>query len=118
MATEKQDTPGVAQGADNAKLKHTEGGATTRDALDNGVPMLQGKPEEPVGPEDALGKGPKRGDYSQVIGDRQYTQSVANPDWDPKNPDKAPRFILEHQNPNVSDVGDAPGKGGVTTAKK
>lgn len=118
MATdEKHTTPGVAQGSGNTQLQHSVGGVTTRDALDNGAPMLPGKPDEPVGPEDALGKGPKRGDYSALIGDRQYTHTVTNPDWDAANPDRAPRFILEHQNPNVADIGDAPGKGGVTTAK-
>jgi hypothetical protein len=55
------------------KLQHTEGGSTTRDdAGDLGVPMLPGKPDEPVGPEDALGDGPKRGDYSDRIGPSNY----------------------------------------------
>lgn len=113
-----KDTPGVATKAQDSKLKHSAGGVSTRDdALDNGAPMLAGDPSEPVGPEDALGKGPKRGDYTDLIGPKQYTHSVVNPDWDPANPDKAPRFVTEHQNPHVSDIGDAKGKGGVNTAK-
>jgi hypothetical protein len=40
----------------NAALEHTMGGSTTRDDLnDLGVPMTQGGPDEPAGPEDALG---------------------------------------------------------------
>jgi hypothetical protein len=55
----------VASAEENAELEHTESGATTRDdATDAGVPMLPGDPDEPVGPEDALGEGPKRGDYA------------------------------------------------------
>ncbi len=50
------------------QLEHTHGGVTTReDATDLGVPMLPGRPDEPIGPEDALDPGPKRGDYSDRI---------------------------------------------------
>lgn len=98
----KKDTP-----------THSEGGATTRDdALDSGVPMLAGDPSEPVGPEDALGSGPKRGDYSDVIGGKQHYHSVPNPDYDASDPN-SPRFVLVHQNPLVEDRGDEKGvKGG------
>lgn len=103
MATKKDD--------DN--LKHSEGGTTTRDdALDSGVPMLAGDPSEPTGPEDALGSGPKRGDYSEVIGSKQHYHSVPNPDHDPSDPN-SPRFVLVHQNPLVEQRGDEKGvKGG------
>jgi hypothetical protein len=103
MAEQKKD--------DN--LQHSVGGVTTRDdALDSGVPMLAGDPSEPVGPEDALGSGKKRGDYSQVIGDRQFYQSVPNPGYDPSKPD-SPRSVLVHQNPLVEQRGDEKGvKGG------
>ena len=99
--------------AKDSKLKHSEGGVTTRDdALDSGAPMLPGDPSEPSGPEDALGAGPKRGDYSGLIGDRQYTASVVNPDYDPSDPN-SPRSVLVHQNPLVEDRGDEKGvKGG------
>jgi len=98
---------------ENAKLKHSETGVTTRDdALDSGAPMLPGQASEPVGPEDALGSGDKRGDYSQLIGDRQFSASVANPDHDPADP-ASPRTILVHQNPLVAQRGDDKGvKGG------
>ncbi len=98
---------------ENDKLKHSDGGVTTRDdALDSGAPMLQGDASEPSGPEDALGSGQKRGDYSQLIGDRQYSASVVNPDHDPTDP-ASPRSVLVHQNPLVKDRGDEKGvKGG------
>ncbi len=58
----------IAPPHENKGLEHTRGGATTRDdALDQGVPMLQGDPREPVGPEDAVGVGPTRGDYSTRV---------------------------------------------------
>ena len=98
---------------DNDKLKHTAGGVTTRDdALDSGAPMLAGAASEPVGPEDALGSGLKRGDYSKLIGDRQYTASVPNPNHDTTDP-SSPAFVLVHQNPLVDQRGDEKGvKGG------
>lgn len=95
---------------------HSAGGVTTRDdALDSGVPMLPGDPSEPVGPEDAFGAGPKRGDYSDVVGNKQSYRSVPNPDR--KDGDNTvPAYVLEHQNPNVADIGDEKGKkGGVQT---
>jgi predicted RNA binding protein YcfA (HicA-like mRNA interferase family) len=50
------------------RFEHSQGGITTRDdANDLGVDMLPGHPDEPAGPEDALGPGPKRGDYSQSL---------------------------------------------------
>ncbi|NUO36440.1 MAG: hypothetical protein HOQ27_15425 [Dermatophilaceae bacterium] len=96
----------------NENLEHSEGGATTRDdALDSGVPMLAGDPSEPVGPEDALGSGPKRGDYTPWL-DRDYSAAVVNPDHDPSDPD-SPRTVLVHQNPLAEQRGDEKGvKGG------
>jgi hypothetical protein len=93
---------GVASESQNDKLKHSEGGTTTRDdATDLGVPMLQGDPSEPVGPEDALGDGPKRGDYSRRLGSDHY----------------APHRGAEAQAPKASDQGEEKGKkGGVETA--
>ena len=86
---------------------------TTRDdALDSGVPMLAGDASEPSGPEDALGSGKKRGDYSGVIGDREFYASVPNPNHDPSDPD-SPASVLVHQNPLVEQRGDDKGvKGG------
>lgn len=109
---DKKDAPA----SQSKRLEHSQGGVTTRDdALDSGVPMIQGDPSEPVGPEDALGVGQKRGDYRGVIGDRQFSKSVVNPDHDPDDPE-SPRYVLEGQNANVEDRGDAKGlKGGVET---
>jgi hypothetical protein len=36
-------------------------------AGDGALPMLPGSAAEPVGPEDALGLGPKRGDYADRV---------------------------------------------------
>lgn len=103
----------MAEKKNDDNLKHSEGGITTRDdALDSGVPMLAGDPSEPVGPEDALGSGPKRGDYSEVIGNRQHYHSVPNPKHDPSDP-SSPAYVLVHQNPLVEQRGDEKGvKGG------
>lgn len=67
----------IATPEENAALEHSKGGATTRqDGTDAGVPMLPGDPGERQGPEDALGPGPKRGDYSTRMGD-QYNPHIA-----------------------------------------
>lgn len=100
----------------NDKLKHSQGGVTTRDdATDMGVPMLPGDPSEPVGPEDALGAGPKRGDYSNRLGGSEYNphQVVANPDAK----DGEPTVKVEDQRPHASKQGEEKGvKGGVATS--
>ena len=103
----------MAKQSEDKTLEHSEGGTTTRDdALDSGVPMLPGDASEPAGPEDALGSGKKRGDYSEVIGDRQFYASVPNPDHDPSDPN-SPASVLVHQNPLVEQRGDEKGvKGG------
>lgn len=96
------------------KLGHSEGGMTTRaDALDAGAPMLAGDPSEPIGPEDAFGRGPKRGDYTSRQPDGAvHFEAVAIPDAKPGEPTSK----LVAQNPRVEDIGEVPGeKGGVTT---
>ncbi len=92
--------------ADDKKSSNNkpEGVTTRDDKNDLGVPMLPGSSDEPTGPEDALGVGPKRGDYSDRIGPANY-QPHSN---DGKG--------LEAQKPRVEDRGDKPGKGGVDTA--
>lgn len=114
QTTTKDAGDNVATDKQNAKLKHTEGGVTTRDdATDIGVPMLPGSPDEPVGPEDALGAGPKRGDYRNRLGGVQSYQTVPVPD---AKPGEATARV-EHQNPHAEDIGDEKGKkGGVDTA--
>lgn len=103
----------MAKQSDDKNSTHSEGGVTTRDdALDSGVPMMQGDPSEPVGPEDALGSGKKRGDYSNVVGNKEHYASVLNPNHDPADPD-SPAYVLVHQNPLVKQLGDEKGvKGG------
>lgn len=44
-----------------------EGDAVVKDAYDLGVPMVEGSPDEPTGPEDAAGHGVKRGSYVDRI---------------------------------------------------
>jgi hypothetical protein len=107
------DSKAQATSAQNDKLKHSVAGVTTRDdALDAGAPMVAGSPDEPVGPEDALGSGPKRGDYSQLIGTGQFSASVPNPNHNPSDPN-SPRAVLVQQNPLVAQRGDEKGvKGG------
>lgn len=117
MADEKkQAADSVATIKQNAKLEHSDGGVTTRsDVTDMGVPMLPGDPAEPQGPEDALGAGPKRGDYTGRLGgpDYQPHQVVAVPDAKPGEP----RVRVVAQRPHADDIGDAKGeKGGVTTS--
>jgi hypothetical protein len=104
-------------GGRGASAEHSQGGTTTRDdALDLGVPMLPGDPAERQGPEDALGEGPKRGDYAGRIGPAGYhpheTLPVAEPEPD------GPRTVAVPQRPRAEEVGDeARLKGGVDTAK-
>lgn len=108
----------VATTAENTELAHTQGGVTTRDDVtDLGVPMLPGDASEPVGPEDALGPGPKRGDYSQRVGPPDYQPHEVRPASveDVADPSK-PSVVVEAQRPRASDRGDEKGrKGGVET---
>ncbi len=87
---------------DENKLEHSQGGMTTReDSLDLGVPMLAGSPDEPQGPEDALGPGPKRGDYRGRIGPADYHPHAGG----------------EPQRPRAEDIGEEEArKGGVDSA--
>lgn len=115
------DDPGVASESANAKLVHSDDlrdqadvvsagqakpaevpdgtSVTTRhDSHDLGVPMVAGSPDEPVGPEDALGPGMKRGDYRDRIVGSPHEGGVP-------------------QRPRAEEIGDDPGaKGGVNSA--
>lgn len=112
-----REAAAVAPMAENRKLEHSMGGVTTRDDVtDLGVPMLPGDSNEPQGPEDALGAGPKRGDYTGRIGPADYhpTQIVARHPDDVKEGE--PTVELEYQRPNAENIGEAAGlKGGVDT---
>lgn len=105
----------VASDKDNARLEHTQGGVTTRDdATDLGVPMLPGSADEPQGPEDALGAGPKRGDYRGRLGGADYEphETVRIPD---AKPGEAHTRVVA-QRPRAAELGDEKGrKGGVQT---
>jgi hypothetical protein len=116
MSTSEQDkvAAGIATAAQNAALEHTEGGVTTRqDATDLGVPMLPGSPDEPIGPEDALGGGPKRGDYSQRVGPDNYHPTMVVPKRDAE--EGGPQVEVVAQRPLAAEQGDSQGKGGVST---
>lgn len=130
---------GIADRDANAALEHTNGGTTTRDdANDVGVPMLQGSPKEPVGPEDAFGPGAKRGDYSDRVGSGPHVELERIPDDERgdavqyvdretgapakqgaegaiASPLERPHTRVVDQSARASIVGDEPGKGGVTT---
>ena len=101
------------------------------------IPMLfQHDPSEPVGPEDALGEGLKRGDYSsRVPGNHPTVVSTGEPepiyayikDGKEVKPGTAgaERVLVDYkpgtrvvdQTAGLADVGDASGlKGGVETA--
>jgi len=103
MAEQKKDENVVAEGV------------TTRDdAKDLGVPMLESSVQEPTGPEDALGSGPKRGDYSaRQPENTDHYAAVVNPDYKADDPN-SPRSVLVYQNPLVEQVGDDKGKKGGT----
>lgn len=108
---------GIASEAQNDKLSHTEGGITTRDdKTDLGVPMLQGDGSEPVGPEDALGLGAKRGDYTNRIGGSAYQPHEIVPVQGAK--DGEANVEVQAQRPRTDDIGDEAGvKGGVETSE-
>lgn len=126
---------GVAGVAQNRELEHAAGDLTTRDdPMDAGVPMVQGSPDEPVGPEDAFGPGPKRGDYSgrvitgppmvtEVIPEeerRQIAEGLANDDAGLTAAaalGDVPRTRLVPALERAGEVGDSEGKGGVSTAE-
>lgn len=63
--------------------EHTKGGVTTKDPLDAGVPMAPGKPDEPIGPEDAFGADATRGDYSGRLYQGPHLVSEPVPDAKP-----------------------------------
>lgn len=102
-----------------AKKKFVEKG----DPLDQGVPVLASdvgedrRKLERQGPEDALGFGPKRGDYSNRLGGA-LPHTAVRVETDEK--DEAGNYIshtvLVDQSANLEEIGDEPGlKGGVQT---
>lgn len=80
-----------------------------------GTAMVPGSSREAIGPEDALGPGPKRGDYSGRLGGVLSVESVPVEDPAPG----APRSRLVAQRARANDIGDEPAKkGGVTTTTR
>lgn len=59
-----------------------EGDPVTKQASDVGVPMVEGRPDEPQGPEDAAGVGIKRGDYSDRGDGQRHFSMVRDADGD------------------------------------
>jgi hypothetical protein len=127
QAKTKDETPdSVASTSDNASLEHTEGGRTTRsDLTDVGVPMLPGDPLEPIGPEDAMGPGPKRGDYSDRIdagphvviepipASEREDRVLEDDDGNRIGIEPGPRARVVDAHVRAAEQGDEPGKGGV-----
>lgn len=90
-----------------------EGDPVTKVASDVGVPMIEGDPTEPVGPEDAAGHGVKRGDYSSRSDhpDKQHFQMEADDDGVVSAFDQRAAMQTD---PGVPEAGE---KGGVTSAE-
>lgn len=102
----------IASAGQNDQLEHSEGGRVTRDdVLDLGVPMLPGDPNEPIGPEDALGEGPTRGDYSARMGESNYRPHTTVPVEDAKPGEPNVRVVDQRGNVEQGEV--AGKKGGV-----
>ena len=101
----------------NEGLEHPQGGRVTRDdPADLGVPMLQGDPSEPQGPEDALGAGPKRGDYTGRVGNSLYHPHTSEPIPADEREEGGPTIRVVAQRPRAEEIGDETGlKGGVET---
>lgn len=59
-----------------------EGDTITRRPGNDGVPMIEGDPSEPTGPEDAAGQGVKRGDYSERGDSQQHYEYGRDADGD------------------------------------
>jgi len=115
--TENATSEAVADEGQNQGLEHSAGGVTTRDdRTDMGVPMLPGDGSERQGPEDALGVGPKRGDYAGRIGGSAYHPHEVVPVADAEPGE--PQVAVLSQRPRAEDIGDEKGlKGGVETGQ-
>lgn len=101
------------QQSDHAHSDENAPRSTRSDLMDAGAPMAPGSPDEAVGPEDALGAGPKRGDYSDRIDSGPHLVTEVIPD-DEREED-GPHSRLVPAEARTSQTGDAEGKGGVTT---
>lgn len=84
-----------------------EGDTITRPAGSDGVPMIEGDPTEPQGPEDAAGQGVKRGDYSARGDGKEHYEYGRDADGDLQVRDQVAAM---NTTPGVPDAGE---KGGV-----
>jgi hypothetical protein len=84
-----------------------EGDTITRPLGSDGVPMIEGDPTEPQGPEDAAGQGVKRGDYSDRGDGRVHREYGRDADGDLEIRDQNAAM---NSTPGVPDAGE---KGGV-----
>lgn len=89
-----------------------EGDPVTKKANDVGVPMIEGSPDEPIGPEDAAGIGDKRGDYSTRNDGQKHFSMERDADGDIVAVDQS--AIIESGDQAVPPEGT---KGGVTSAE-
>jgi hypothetical protein len=123
----EQNKASEAQGSAAADLAQADelgvGSGDERGFTEVGVPMLDGAPTERQGAEDALGEGPKRGDYAGRVGANHFEsrpipgggQVVENDDG---GFDNSPRSEIVAQDPRVEEIGDVAGrKGGVDSTK-
>ena len=100
-----------------AEHKNSRKTADRGDALDVGVPMLPSDGNERQGPEDALGLGPKRGDYRNRIGNSAYIPTTTERIPPAEREEGGPHTRVVYQRPRAEDIGDEKGKkGGVETA--
>jgi hypothetical protein len=87
---------------------------STRDATDTGVPMAAATAPRPTGPEDAYDQN-ARGDYSNrvaVVDTSVHYTSELIPESE--RVPGGPMSRLVAQSPNAAEIGDVPGKGGVS----
>jgi hypothetical protein len=120
--TEQQDQPrksAASKRAESQEESKPEADQTVeRDLLDSGVPMIETDwRDEPTGPEDALGEGPTRGDYSERIGPSNYHphQVVAGE----QREDGSFEPVVQRQRDFVEQGETPPGtKGGVNSAQE
>jgi len=110
------DTRSQRSGSDD-NVKVEADMSVERDALNMGVPMLESDvADEPTGPEDALGEGPTRGDYSDRVGPSTYHPHQVVPGEQREDGSYAP--VVQAQRDFV-EQGQTPAgtKGGVNSAQ-
>jgi len=118
-ADTKADSRSTAKTAEKQPQAETEITEDDRDALNMGVPMADevDPRDEPTGPEDALGEGPTRGDYSDRIGPSNYHPHQVVPGAQREDGSFEP--VIQAQRDFVEQGSTPAGKkGGVDSAQK